>query len=107
MISREACNGCHDDFYNAAGNSSDGRCWSAKTGKMITRYAIHFMTAPTQKGAFEKVRKPSCYHQVNQCGFYNELPSFVKASDLRREKRSIAQSASAKRSYGRLSFVTR
>jgi len=41
MIPREACRGCHDDFYNRP----DGRCWSAKTGEMKTRYRIHYLTA--------------------------------------------------------------
>ena len=89
MISREACRGCRDDYYNVPGNALDGnRCWSAKTSTMVTKYRIHYMTAPTQKGAFTKVRVPSCYHQVNSYVFYKELPSFVKASDLNRAKRS-------------------
>ena len=87
MITREQCSGCHDDFYNGP-RGQDGRCWMAKTGKMLVRYAIHFMTAPTQKGAFRKVRRPSCYHQVSNEVFYNALPDFVKASDLRRERRT-------------------
>ena len=89
MISREACRGCHDDFYNR----SDSRCWSAKTGKMLTRYQIHYRTAPTVKGAFTKVRKPSCYRQVNSYVYYNALPDFVKASDLNRANRGSARAA--------------
>lgn len=88
MISREACRGCHDDFYNGRTNfDGSDRCWSAKTGKMMTRYRIYYMTAPTEKGAYTKVRVPSCYHQVNNHIFHNSLPRFVKASDLNRAKR--------------------
>jgi hypothetical protein len=88
MIARSACSGCHDDFYNGRTNCDGGdRCWSAKAGVMKTRYRIHYMTAPTQKGAFAKVRVPSCYRQVNSYVFYDALPSFVKASDLNRERR--------------------
>lgn len=88
MIPRDACHGCRDDFYNGRTNlDGSDRCWSAKTGKMMTRYRIYYMTAPTQKGAFTKVRAPSCYHQVNNCVFYNSLPSFVKPSDLNRANR--------------------
>jgi hypothetical protein len=84
MIPREACRGCYDDFYN----KTDGaRCWSAKDGRMMTRYRIHFMTAPTEPGAFTKVKAPSCYRQVNSYVYRDALPSFVKASDLNRAKR--------------------
>lgn len=85
MIARHECVGCHDDFYNGP----DRRCWSAEKGTMLVRYQIHYLTAPTQKGAFTKVKKPSCYRQVNRCVFYNELPSFVKASDLNRANRKL------------------
>jgi len=86
MITRAACRGCHDDFYNGH-NGPASRCWLARTGKMMTRYRIHYMTAPTQKGAYTKVRVPSRYHQVSAYVFDNSLPSFVKASDLNRAKR--------------------
>jgi len=78
MIPREQCYGCHDDFYNGL----ESRCWSAKTGKMMTRFQLHYLQVPTAKGAFTKVRRPSCYHQVNANVFYNELPGFVKLSDV-------------------------
>lgn len=83
MISLDDCAGCHDDFYNKPGS----RCWSAANGRMMTRYQIYYMTAPTQKGAFTEVRKPSCYRQVNQNVFLNALPDYVKSSDLNRANR--------------------
>lgn len=83
MIPRQECSGCRDDFYNGP----DRRCWSAEKGTMMVRYRIHFMQVPTAKGAYTKVRKPSCYHQVNNYIFHNTLPEFVKASDLNRAKR--------------------
>jgi len=85
MISRAACRGCHDDFYNGP----ESRCWSAKTGRMKTRYRIHYLTAPTVKGAITKVRAPSCYRQVNAMYYFDTLPSFVRPSDLNRANRSI------------------
>lgn len=88
MITLEACSGCRDDFYN---RRSDGcRCWSAKDAKIETRFRIYYMTAPTEKGAFTKVRVPSCYHQANGYVFYKSLPDFVKSSDLNRAKRRTA-----------------
>ena len=84
MITREQCYGCYDDCYNG---SEGARCWSAKTGEMMTRYQIHFMQVPTAKGAFTKVKRPSCYRQVNENIFYNKLPDFVNPSDLNRAKR--------------------
>lgn len=86
MIPRNECSGCHDDFYN----SGEQRCWSAKSGKMLTRYSIHFMTAPTEKGAFTEVRKPSCYRQVNRNVFYNALPDFVRLEDVIRRRTTQA-----------------
>jgi hypothetical protein len=83
MIPREACHGCHDDFYN----KPTSRCWSAETGTMKTRYRIHYLTAPTVRGAIEKVRAPSCYRQVNALFYFDYLPDFVKASDLKRANR--------------------
>jgi hypothetical protein len=89
MIPRKACRGCHDDFYNGRKNcDGSDRCWSAKAGKMATRYRIHYMTAPTVKGAFTKVRVPSCYRQVNAYVYYDKLPDFVKVGDLNRARRS-------------------
>jgi hypothetical protein len=82
MIPREQCYGCHDDFYNAG----DARCWSAKTGRMKIRYQLHFMQVPTEKGAYKKVRRPSCFHKVNSYVFHDRLPDFVKLSDVVRSK---------------------
>lgn len=66
---------------------ADSRCWSAKSGRMRTRYAIHYMTAPTEPRAFAEVRKPSCYRQ-SALVFYDKLPDFVKLKDVvRKEKK--------------------
>jgi hypothetical protein len=82
MIPREACSGCRDDFYNVPGNAIDGkRCWSAKSGKIITRYATGVWTAPTEPGAFQQVTKPSCYNR-DGTHYVNALPSFVKVEDV-------------------------
>lgn len=84
MITREQCHGCHDDFYNGNG----GRCWSACKGTMKTRYQLHYLQVPTAKGAYTKVRKPSCYYQINAYVYHDTLPSFVKTADLNRSKRA-------------------
>ncbi len=89
MIKPESCRGCRNDFYNGRQNvGGSTRCWSAETGEMVTRYRIHYMTAPTEKGAFTKVKVPSCYHQANGYVFRDRLPDFVKAGDLARRKRA-------------------
>ena len=93
MIDREACGGCYDDHYNIAGNSSTGRCWAAKTGRMMTRYRLHYMQVPTAPGAYTEVRAPSCYHQVNRNVFHNSLPSFVKLADVVRMARAKREAA--------------
>ncbi len=88
MITREQCHGCHNDFYNQPGNALDGkRCWSAADGEMVTRFKIGTWTEPTQKGAFTKVKVPSCYHATGSA-FYKSLPEFVNPSDLNRAKRA-------------------
>jgi hypothetical protein len=87
MISREECHGCRDDHYNLPGNSTEGRCWSAKTATLETRYRIYYLTAPTQQGAFTEVTVPSCYHQANGYVFYKRLPDFVRPEMLNRTKR--------------------
>lgn len=94
MIPRNACHGCYDDHYNQPGNTCVGdRCWSAKTGKMMTRYAIGIHTMPASPGAFHQVRKPSCFKR-NGTAYYNSLPDFVKLSD-------VIGSAQNKRKAGR------
>lgn len=88
MIPVEHCHGCHNDFYNGRENiGGSRRCWNAKTARMMKRYRIYYMTAPTEPRAYTEVRKPSCYHQVNSYVFHNSLPNFVKLSDVVREKR--------------------
>ena len=88
MKSTTRCAGCRDDFYNHRTNA-DGksRCWSADKATIETRYRLHWWTAPTVKGAFVRVKVPSCYHQPGQFAYYKQLPDFVKASDLNRARR--------------------
>lgn len=55
------CAGCHDDFYNHAGNSPDGRCWSLATMELDWRKEVPVDQRPpwTQKAK----RLPKCYHR--------------------------------------------
>ena len=39
-------------------------------------------------GRDPEVRRPSCYHQVNDHCFYNELPNFVKLEDVIRRRKA-------------------
>ncbi len=82
MIRREACKGCHDDYYNQAGNSTTGRCWNAKDGRMKDRYETGTWTDPTSPGAFAKVRVPSCYNAPGR-HFQDALPYFVNPQAVR------------------------
>jgi hypothetical protein len=86
MIPIAECRGCYDDFYNGP-RGQNGRCWMASDGKMMTRYAIHYMTRPTEPGAFTKVKRPSCYHQVNNLMFVNTLPEHAVKPRAERRKR--------------------
>lgn len=57
------CAGCHDDFYNQAGNSgaSHGRCWSLPDMQLIMRKEVSIDQRPPWT---QKARKlPACYHR--------------------------------------------
>jgi len=88
MISREACRGCRDDFYNQPGNTFSGdRCWMAEDGTMMTRYEIGISTMPATPGAYTQVKKPSCYRRSGVV-YHNRLPDFVKVGDVINYKRA-------------------
>lgn len=86
MIPLEKCVGCSDNFYNSARGGPDGRCWSAKSGKMRVRYRIYSHVRPTEPGAFTEMDRPSCYRE-NGVVYYDKLPDFVKAKDIIRGRR--------------------
>ncbi len=71
---KEYCSGCRDDFYNGRQNMTGNECWNFKTAQSVTRYRIHWWTAPTVPGAFQKVQTNSCHTEPGQWGFYKELP---------------------------------
>lgn len=72
------CAGCRNDYYNHGGKGMDGKgCWSLKDAKVVTRYRIGWWTAPTEPGAFTKVKTNSCHHETGRYGFYETLPSFA------------------------------
>lgn len=63
MIDRKYCSGCHDDYYNSpsTSGSSDGMCWSRKSGKIVWRIPIGINESPSYKNK-KKVRIPDCWH---------------------------------------------
>lgn len=66
---RKYCSGCRDDFYNHGGHAMDGKqCWSLKGATVVTLYRIGWWTAPTEKGAFTKVKTNSCHYAPGQYG---------------------------------------
>jgi len=72
---KEYCAGCRDDFYNHRENMNGKRgCWSFETAESVTRYKLHWWTAPTVPGAFREVTTNSCHHEPGQYAFYKELP---------------------------------
>lgn len=55
------CSGCHDDYYNCAGNSSGGRCWSLGQMKLEWRKEVSIDQVPPWN---QKARLfPNCYHK--------------------------------------------
>ncbi len=87
MIPLARCSGCRDDFYNRKNPLGVSRCWFAKTGRMVKRYATGTWTMPASKGAFTEVRVPSCYNRTGT-HYTDRLPHFVKAEDVIRSKRA-------------------
>ena len=84
---RKYCAGCRDDFYNQQGGMDGKGCWLFKTAETVTRYRLHWWTAPTVPGAFDKVKINSCHHEPGQFAFYKELPSFaVKSPHAKKRK---------------------
>ena len=74
---RDLCRGCRDDFYNEAGHSESGECWSLKTATVVTRFKLDWWTAPTVPGAFTKLTTNSCHHAPGRYQLYEKLPSFA------------------------------
>ena len=75
------CSGCRDDFYNHRGSPGfDGatKCWSLKDAKVVTRYRLGWWTAPTEDGAFTKIKTLDCHHAPGRYALYKELPPFAK-----------------------------
>lgn len=57
------CAGCHDDFYNQAGNAMNGKhCWSLPDATVKRRFKLHWWTSPVAPGAFAEVETLSCWH---------------------------------------------
>jgi hypothetical protein len=55
------CAGCHDDFYNQAGNSSGGRCWMLAKMTLVQRKEVSIDQRPPWN---QKSRLlPHCYHK--------------------------------------------
>ena len=63
MIKKKCCIGCHDDYYNlsSTSGSSDGVCWSRKSGKMVWRIPIGVDEPPPYKNK-KKIKVPICWH---------------------------------------------
>ncbi len=74
MKCTKMCRGCRSDFYNGQGADE---CWSLKGAKVVTRWRIHWWTAPDLPRAFQEVRTYDCHHETGQFGFYETLPNFA------------------------------
>lgn len=88
MLAKERyCAGCIDDFYNhrdVPGFDGAIKCWSLDRGEVVTRYRLHWWTAPSAK-AFQKVTTLSCHREPGQFAFYTELPAHCRVAEGREE----------------------
>ena len=69
------CAGCRDDYYNHRDGAT--KCWSLEKAKVVTRFKLHWWTAPTVPGAFTEVRTLNCHNESGRFAFYEKLPSFA------------------------------
>lgn len=74
------CRGCRNDFYNQAGRSTTGRCWSLPTAEMKTRFRTGTWDDPTKPGAFVEVEVYGCYHAVGE-HYVDEKPACAIEAD--------------------------
>lgn len=84
MKTTEHCVGCYNNFYNQAGNSTTGKCWSLPSAKLITRFGLGVNTPMNIREAYIKVRKPSCYRR-NGVVYLNEIPSYAQTRKQRED----------------------
>lgn len=63
MIAQKHCSGCHDNYYNSksTSGSSNGMCWSRKSGQLVSRIAIGVDEPPPYKNK-KKIKVPDCWH---------------------------------------------
>lgn len=71
------CDGCRNEFYNQSGNSTTGMCWSLPHAQVVTRFRLHWWTAPTVPGAFREIRTLDCHHAPGKYAHYKSLPDFA------------------------------
>lgn len=81
-VEAKDCSGCRDDFYNDHNPMGVKKCWLRDKATMVRRFRAHRDAMPASRGAFTEVCVPDC---MNGNGLYysRELPSFVKAEDVR------------------------
>ena len=64
MLDSKHCSGCHDNYYNSpsTSGSSNGMCWSRKSGKMVWRIPVGLFESPPYKDK-KKIHVPDCWHR--------------------------------------------
>lgn len=80
-MTKAACSGCEDNFYNGRNPYGVTECWNFKSAKLKRRYRTDTWTLPTTPGAFTEVLVPNCYRQKG-VHFSDSLPNFVKLEDV-------------------------
>ena len=81
---RELCGGCSENFYNGNNQFGIKECWNLKGARVVTRYKLHWWTAPTQAGAFTKVKTLSCHTETGRYAFYEKLPDVITTEERKR-----------------------
>lgn len=75
---QQYCRNCDSDFYNHGGHSMNGsHCWHLEDARVVTRFKLHWWTAPTVPGAYQKVDTLDCHTERGQFAFHKELPPFA------------------------------
>lgn len=82
------CRGCREDFYNGKNGLGITECAYLKTAVMKKKWRLGWWSNPTEPGALQEVRVPSCYNQQGTAAYMDKLPSnAVKPIRLKRAPR--------------------
>lgn len=74
-MTKTACIGCRDNFYNGNNTLGVKECVMYPTAIIVVRWAQDWHTRSDAPGAFMEVEVPSCYNRPGNTAYVRSLPS--------------------------------